>query len=185
VPAQAFLPSHGHRESAGPQQSPDPQIGPICVRPGPSQRPPLRLSGTPNDSLWSARAHKGSGNVGGSGCGLRRAGYSGRRGALQRPVSGGKIANFWVRVRSPGPLQMCRARVAVHVGGVGSPGARFWTCFPTRSGILILQYPETSSSDIEVSTSASHSNLLGALLRIWFGRTNQLQIVIHYCRMRL
>jgi ribonucleotide reductase beta subunit family protein with ferritin-like domain len=37
----------------------------------------------------------------------------------------------------PGTLQMCRARFALHVDGIGSPGARFWICFATLLCVLI------------------------------------------------
>jgi hypothetical protein len=49
-----------------------------------------------------------------------------------------KIANFRVRVRAPGPIQLCRARFAVHFGGMFSSSAQFWTRFVTLFRVLIF-----------------------------------------------
>jgi hypothetical protein len=57
---------------------------------------------------------------------LRRAGTCGRMGvSVETGFRRENRAKFRVRARAPGPLQMRRARFAVHVGGMFSPGARF------------------------------------------------------------
>jgi hypothetical protein len=92
----------------------------------PGTAPPLHHA---RSTAWVGRGRGGK-------CGCRRKGQErgrlncvqakGQRHALGcRFAGGGNLFFLGVSVRGPRPLQLCRARIAVHFGGVDASGARF------------------------------------------------------------